>query len=61
LNVDWVGDAKKKLTALTDEEKVILDMLAENKTQPDIGRALGQHRSMIWRKVQKIKKRLRET
>jgi hypothetical protein len=57
---DWV-EAKRKLTTLTDEEKVIVDMLADKKTQPEIGKALGQHRSMIWRKVQKIKKQLSNT
>lgn len=44
--------------ALLKEEQRIVDMLAAKKTMPDIGKALGQHRSMIWRKVQKIKVRL---
>jgi DNA-binding CsgD family transcriptional regulator len=57
LKVDW-AIAKGKLTTLTDEEKVIVDMLADQKTQPEIAKALGQHRSMIWRKIRKIKARL---
>jgi hypothetical protein len=57
MKVNW-AEARTKLTALTDEELRIVEMLAERKTMPDIGKTLGQHRSMIWRKVQKLKKRL---
>jgi biotin operon repressor len=43
---------------VSDEESKIIDMLAAKKSLPDIGKALGQHRSMIWRKVERIKQRL---
>ena len=36
---------------------LIIDLLIERKTMAEIGEILGQHRSMIWRKMQKIKKR----
>jgi IS30 family transposase len=57
-NVDW-NSVKSKLT-LSDEERRIVDMLAARKSLPDIGKALGQHRSMIWRKIQRIRARLNE-
>jgi IS30 family transposase len=55
-NVDW-NSVRSKL-ALSDEEKKIVEMLAAKKSLPDIGKALGQHRSMIWRKVERIKARI---
>jgi hypothetical protein len=57
MKIDW-AQAKTKLISLNDEEQRIVDMLAAKKTMPDIGKALGQHRSMIWRKIQKLKARL---
>ena len=54
--VDW-NSVKSKLT-LSDEEQKIVEMLAARRSLPDIGKALGQHRSMIWRKVERIKARL---
>jgi DNA-binding CsgD family transcriptional regulator len=46
---------------LSAEEQQIVQMLAAKKSLPDIGKALGQHRSMIWRKVERIKARLDAT
>lgn len=54
--VNW-KEVEKRLE-LSDEERRIVQMLAERKSLPDIGKALGQHRSMIWRKVERIKARL---
>lgn len=54
--LDW-NSVKAKLT-LSDEEQKIVEMLAARRSLPDIGKALGQHRSMIWRKVERIKARL---
>jgi DNA-binding CsgD family transcriptional regulator len=54
---DW-GATKKRLTGkLSDEERQIVDMLIQGKSTVAIGRILGQHRSMIWRKTQRIRKR----
>ncbi len=54
--IDWA--AVRGTAQLTAEEMQIVTMLAEGKTLPDIGRELGQHRSRIWRKVEKIKGRM---
>lgn len=52
-------EIKGKLTSqLSDEEARVLDMLIDGKSMVEIGAALGQHRSMIWRKTERIKKRL---
>lgn len=42
---------------LSDEDSRILALLAEGKTQPEIGRRLGLHRSAVWRRVSKLKKK----
>jgi len=42
---------------LSEEEQRIVAALVEGKSLPDIGRMLGQHRSMIWRKAQNIRAR----
>lgn len=57
--IDW-NSVKSKLK-LTEEEKRIVEMLASKRSLPDIGKELGQHRSMIWRKVEGIKARLVES
>jgi DNA-binding CsgD family transcriptional regulator len=57
-SIDW-NIARRGLEGqLTPEEQRIVEMLAAGKTQPEIGCALGQHRSMVWRKVQRIKAKL---
>ena len=43
---------------LSDEERRIVDALAEGKTMPEVAQLLGQHRSMIWRKAEKIRARV---
>lgn len=60
MKINW-AEAKVDLSSLTDEEQRIVEMLAVKKTMPEIGNALGQHRSMIWRKVEKIKVKARLT
>ena len=57
VTTNW-ADAKSKLETLSDEEQRIVDMLAADKTQAEIAAALGQHRSMVWRKVRKLRSRL---
>jgi IS30 family transposase len=54
--IDW--KSVRSRIQVSDEEGRIIDMLAAKKSLPDIGKALGQHRSMIWRKVERIKQRL---
>jgi DNA-binding CsgD family transcriptional regulator len=55
---EW-QEVKTKLDGqLSAEEARILDMLIDSKSTVEIGSALGQHRSMIWRKTERIKKRL---
>lgn len=53
---DWPALKASLAGKLSDEEARILDLLADGKSTVEIGRVLGQHRSMIWRKVQRIKK-----
>jgi DNA-binding CsgD family transcriptional regulator len=58
-SIDWTQVQTR--SDLSDEERRIVQMLAAKKSLPDIGKALGQHRSMIWRKVERIKARLNAT
>jgi hypothetical protein len=57
LNSPWTATKTKLAGELSNEEARIVDMLIASKTMVDIGRELGQHRSMVWRKIQRIKKR----
>ena len=54
--IDW--SKVKSRVDLSQEERRIVDLLAQRTSLPDIARALGQHRSMIWRKIERIKARL---
>lgn len=54
--IDWSKIAGK--SELSDEERRIVELLAARKSLPAIGKELGQHRSMIWRKIERIKARL---
>jgi len=39
---------------LSDEERSIVRLLAEGKTQAAVGAELGMHRSVVWRKANAI-------
>lgn len=54
--VDW-QNVKAALPDLSKEEIQILDHLIARKSTPEIARVMQQHRSMIWRKVQGLRKR----
>jgi DNA-binding CsgD family transcriptional regulator len=54
---NW-AEARSKLGLLSDEERRIVDMLVANKTQAEIAKALGQHRSKVWRKIKKLRTKL---
>ena len=53
---DWVSTSRQLASKLSDEEKRIVDMLVSGKSMVEIGRVLGQHRSMVWRKIERIKR-----
>ena len=54
---DWAKTKHILADNLSAEEARIVDMLIDRKSTVEIGRMLGQHRSMIWRKMQRLKKR----
>jgi uncharacterized membrane protein len=54
---DW-STARGKLTDLSSEDEKILDLLIQGRTQPEIGEELGMHRSAVWRRVTRLRKRL---
>jgi len=54
---DWTTTKRALTGRLSDEEERIVDMLIDGMSTVEVGRILGQHRSMIWRKTQQIKKR----
>ena len=55
------ADARRQLQGrLSDEEDQIVALLAEGKTQRDIGARLDLHRSAVWRRVNKLKKRIEQ-
>ena len=54
---DWAKTKQSLAGKLSAEEVCIVDMLIDRKSTVEIGRILGQHRSMVWRKMQRLKKR----
>ena len=54
---DWTTLRTSLAGKLSEEESRIIDLLISGKSTVEIGRLLGQHRSMVWRKLQKIRKR----
>jgi DNA-binding NarL/FixJ family response regulator len=58
---EWSRIQDRLAGQLSEEEQRIVAALAEGKTMPEVGRMLGQHRSMIWRKTQRIKARVENT
>lgn len=55
--IDWKA-AQQELTDASPTEKRLLALLVDGRTQPEIGRELGLHRSAVWRRVKKLRKRL---
>ncbi len=45
---------------LSEEEDRLLDLLTAGRTEPEIGKLLGLHRSAVWRRIRKIKTRAAE-
>jgi len=55
---EWETIRSQLVGQLSDEEQRIVDALADGKTMPEVAQMLGQHRSMIWRKSQRIRSRI---
>lgn len=58
INVDWKEVRANTPSDWSAEEVKIVDLLAKGTSTPEIARIMGQHRSMIWRKVQLLKSRV---
>lgn len=58
--LNWQSACANPPPDWTPEDIRIAEMLAAGASTPDIARALGQHRSMIWRKTQRLKKHFEE-
>lgn len=54
---DWKAIKRSVLGALSPEEPRLLDMLIAGNSTPLIARTLGQHRSMVWPKIDRLRKR----
>lgn len=52
---EWTGIRTRLAGTLSKEDRQILDRLVNGESTPTIARALGQHRSMIWRKAQRLR------
>lgn len=51
---EWAEIRSRLAGSLSDEDRRILDLLAQDKTQPEIGKDLGLHRSAVWRRIRKL-------
>lgn len=55
---DWnVIRARLAAGTLSKEDEQILGLLVAGQSTPTIARAMKQHRSMIWRKVESLRRR----
>lgn len=54
-DVDWQKFRTNPPSEWTKEEVKIADLLSRGTSTPEIARIMGQHRSMIWRKIQRLK------
>ena len=52
---EWVTVRDALTGALSKEDQRLLELLIKGESTPTIARALGQHRSMIWRKAQRLR------
>jgi DNA-binding NarL/FixJ family response regulator len=52
---DWTAIRVQLKGKLSTEHERILDLLVEGKTQPEIARQLGLHRSAVWRRIRQIR------
>jgi DNA-binding CsgD family transcriptional regulator len=53
-NTDWAQVKKRLGESATAEERKLLQLLIQGESSYTIARALGQHRSMIWRKIKAL-------
>jgi DNA-binding Lrp family transcriptional regulator len=51
---EWHNFLGAHFAELSAENRRIVELLAEGKTQPQIGEELGLHRSAVWRRVKKL-------
>ncbi|HWZ63644.1 MAG TPA: helix-turn-helix domain-containing protein [Steroidobacteraceae bacterium] len=54
---EWAEILASLASQLSENERRIAKAMAEGKSTPEIGKMLGEHRSMIWRKAQRIRAR----
>lgn len=57
---DWRAVRAQAGNRLTQADARLLDLLAEGKSTPQIAVVLGEHRSRVWRRSQKLKERFSE-
>ena len=54
---DWVTIKNRLAGRMSDDEFRIVELLIKGKTMVEVGQILGMHRSMVWRRMQRIKDR----
>lgn len=54
----WKDSAHRLGESVSTEEKRMLQLLADGRTQAQIAKELGLHRSAVWRRVKKLRNRL---
>jgi DNA-binding CsgD family transcriptional regulator len=54
-SINWQRLGPTELAQLTPEQRKLVAMLADGKTQPQIAQALQMHRSAVWRRIKKLR------
>jgi DNA-directed RNA polymerase specialized sigma24 family protein len=57
--IDWKAATALNLEELSEADRQLLALLAEGRSQAEIGRNLGLHRSAVWRRATRLSKRIR--
>jgi len=53
----WAAVLRSNAELLSPEERRVVEMLAIGKSTPAIAADVGEHRSMVWRKILQLAKR----
>jgi DNA-binding CsgD family transcriptional regulator len=54
-HIDWREALQAAGSQLREDDRRVLELLAEGKSTPEIARLLGSNRSAIWRQVLRLR------
>jgi len=55
--IHWKSVHAEQLQSLSEAERKLFSLLAQGKSQVEIGKILNLHRSAVWRRVARLRKK----